>query len=159
VATVRVDLSNATIKAVAVQELGKLVITTTLRIHNRAKILCPVDTGNLRASITQKITLSGEEIIGTVGTNVKYAAFVHDGTRPHTIRARAGKSLVFYWPKAGVVTVVPNPAKRWTGKFADGHRLMIGKGYVDHPGTKARPFLRTALVEEATKAGFIVKSV
>ena len=48
-----------------------------------AKEICPVDTGNLRNSITHKQMDSKTEVIGT---NVKYAPFVCLGTR--RMRAR-----------------------------------------------------------------------
>lgn len=43
-----------------------------------AKQLCPVDTGNLRNSITHQ--MRGENTVA-VGTNVHYAPFVELGTR------------------------------------------------------------------------------
>ena len=43
-----------------------------------AKQICPVDTGNLRNSITHKQMDENTEIIGT---NVEYAPFVELGTR------------------------------------------------------------------------------
>lgn len=47
-----------------------------------AKMLCPVDTGNLRNSITHEQLDEHTEVIGT---NVKYAPFVELGTAryPH----------------------------------------------------------------------------
>jgi hypothetical protein len=157
---VHVALSRAELNAVGADEAGKLVIKTTLRVSNRAKILAPVDTGNMRASITQVIVRRRGEIIGRVGTDVHYAIYVHEGTRPHVIKARQAGALVFFWPKVGAVTVVPrHPKTRYTGYMKKGKVFHIGKGYVNHPGTKGRPFLRTALVEEATKSGFVVKRV
>lgn len=159
-ASVHVALSRATLDAVGADEAGKLVVKTTLKVSNRAKILTPVDTGNLRASITQVIFKRSGEVVGRVGTNVNYAIYVHEGTRPHIIRAKHANALVFFWPKVGAVTVVPRqPKTSWSGYYAKGKRYMIGKGYVLHPGTKGRPFLRTALLEEASKAGFVVKHV
>lgn len=49
-----------------------------------AKQLCPVDTGNLRNSITHKQMDENTEVIGT---NVEYAPYVELGTR--RMRARA----------------------------------------------------------------------
>lgn len=43
-----------------------------LKAENYAKLLCPVDTGRLRNSITHK--QQGETEI--IGTNVEYAAYV-----------------------------------------------------------------------------------
>lgn len=157
-ASVHVALSRASLNAVGAEAAGKLVIKTTLRVSNRAKILTPVDTGNLRASITMVISKKQGEVVGRVGTAVQYALYVHEGTRPHIIRAKHAGALVFYWPKVGTVTVVPkNPKRKYTGYIKKRTVFHIGKGYVNHPGTKGRPFLRTALEEEATKAGFVVK--
>lgn len=157
---VRVVLSEASINAIGKQDAGKLVIKATLRVLNRAKILAPVDTGNLRASLTQEIKTRKKVVIGRVGTNVNYAWFVHEGTKPHKIKAKDAGALRFYWPKVGAVTVVPKKTKvgRWSGYLGKDKKIfLIGKGYVDHPGTKGRPFLRTALREQARKSGFTVK--
>lgn len=43
-----------------------------------AKAKCPVDTGNLRNSITH-VTAPGEDAV-YIGTNVEYAAYVEFGT-------------------------------------------------------------------------------
>lgn len=60
------------------------------------------------------------------------------GTKPHIIRAKVAKALYFYWGKVGAYTVVPK-AGGFKTHFAGG-KLWIGKGYVNHPGTKANPF-------------------
>lgn len=39
-----------------------------------------VDTGRLRASITHALVMTTGKPIGRVGTNVKYALYVHEGT-------------------------------------------------------------------------------
>jgi HK97 gp10 family phage protein len=83
------------------------------------------DTGALRASL--RITTSVRR--GTVTAAVKagptkadkrpwYARLVEYGTKPHTIRAKPGSVLQF---------------------------LGIGATVVNHPGAKARPYLRPAL--------------
>ena len=46
------------------------------KAESYAKALCPVDTGNLRNSITHAMEADGKAVI--VGTNVEYAMFVHD---------------------------------------------------------------------------------
>jgi phage gpG-like protein len=43
-------------------------------------MLAPVDTGALKESIATEIDESGKTIIGRVGPNVPYAAFVEFGT-------------------------------------------------------------------------------
>ena len=51
------------------------------RVLNEARYLCPVDTGNLRGSITWEIRKRGNQLVGVVGTNVPYAIYVEKGTR------------------------------------------------------------------------------
>jgi hypothetical protein len=65
-------------------------------------------------------------VVGRVYTKVNYAWFVHEGTKPHVIRPRNKKALKF---KVG------------------GRTIIVSK--VNHPGTKSRPFLRTATLETA----------
>jgi len=55
----------------------------TMMITRSAKIYAPVDTGRLRASITQSVESTEDVVKGVVGSNVKYAPYVETGTRPH----------------------------------------------------------------------------
>lgn len=59
--------------------------TCTLMVERDAKILAPVDTGRLRASITPRVErgVIGSGVKGVVGSNVKYAAAVETGSKPH----------------------------------------------------------------------------
>lgn len=98
--------------------VAKDLARRAIRVESRAKSLCPVDTGRLRSSITWRIVYSGGKLDALVGTNVEYAVFVHEGTRPHEIHG--------------------NPWLYWKG--AD-HPVKM----VNHPGTKARKFLVNAL--------------
>lgn len=56
-------------KPIALEAVG-------LQAEGYAKLLCPVDTGNLRNSISH--TQDGESAY--IGTNVEYAAYVEMGT-------------------------------------------------------------------------------
>jgi HK97 gp10 family phage protein len=47
-------------------------------VEAEAKRLCPVDTGRLRASITNQVNPIDSSVI--IGTNVKYAPYVEYGT-------------------------------------------------------------------------------
>ena len=102
------------------------------QVVNRAKVLAPVDTGRLRASIRvesrRTFTLRS---VYTIGSDVEYAAFVNDGTRPHVIRARNAQVL----------------------RFRVGGRVVYAKA-VNHPGTRAKPFLDRALREVAAARGY-----
>ena len=100
---------------------------------NRAKVLAPVDTGRLRASIRveERRTLTLRSKF-TIGSDVEYAAFVNDGTRPHIIRPKNGQYLRFRGRGGG-----------W-----------VYAKLVHHPGTRARPFLDDALKQVAAARGY-----
>jgi hypothetical protein len=96
-----------------------------IRVQNGARRRVNVDTGRLRSSIN----VEGPVVRGggagvRVGTNVEYAIYVHEGTRPHLIRPQARTVLRF---QAGGGTVYA----RWAL----------------HPGTRGNPFLRDALTD------------
>jgi phage gpG-like protein len=57
----------------------RYVMRKTEQVANRARVYCPVDTGNLRSSITTAYRQQGERVTGMVGTPVKYAHAVHEG--------------------------------------------------------------------------------
>jgi HK97 gp10 family phage protein len=60
------------------EELGKAVRDLVLIVEAKAKELCPVDTGKLRASITPVIQSWAQAY---VGTNTEYAPYVEFGTK------------------------------------------------------------------------------
>lgn len=63
--------------------VGRYLIQQSQRVVNAARAACPVDTGNLRASITYEIARDGASggLSARIGTNVPYAVYVHEGTR------------------------------------------------------------------------------
>lgn len=94
------------------------------RIATQARADVPVKTGNLGRSIQEEPVLpSGPfRVSGGVIAKAPYARFVHDGTRPHLIKPKNGRYLVFPGRSGGTV-------------FARSVR---------HPGTRPRPFLMNA---------------
>jgi len=106
------------------------------QVLNRSKILTPVNTGRLRASERLAYSLSGDRPSFKVTTNVEYAPYVHDGTRPHVIRPRRRQAL----------------------KFRVGGMTVFAK-VVNHPGNRARPFFDRALIEVARARGWVVRTV
>ena len=63
------------------EALTNVIQSGCMKIQADATKNCPVDTGNLRASITSKVENVDGKICGEVGTNVKYASAVNYGTR------------------------------------------------------------------------------
>ena len=141
-ARIRIDQAQLrrVIRGASLRELER----TGQRVVNRAKILCPVDTGRLRASIKGRAnrtwTLRPQF---TVSTNVDYASMVQDGTRPHIIKPKRAHTL--RRSSRGVV----KPALR----FEIGGQVVYAR-VVHHPGTDPRPFLDRALREETAGRGY-----
>ena len=82
-----------------------------------------VKTGHLRKMISTQVG----DLEATVHTsNVKYAICVEKGTKPHIIR--------------------PNPKKGKKALYWEGLKHPVKK--VNHPGTKAKPFLIPAFESE-----------
>lgn len=76
--------------------LDALVRTAAFAVQRAAQRLAPVDTGRLKGSIN--VAKRGP-LFYTIGSNVKYARWVDEGTKPHIIRPREKKALAFFWPK------------------------------------------------------------
>lgn len=141
---VRVTLDEAGIRALLTSpqgEVGRDLLRRARKVQAEAVRLAPVDRGTLRASITQEIQTEGGRLVARVGTNVNYAVFVHEGTRPHIIRPRSKKVLSFVWPNAPAAVA----AGRKKGKSRGKSGPRVAFRFVHHPGTRARPFLRQAL--------------
>ena len=124
-------LDQAEIKAVLSDDVGKDVAKTTLRVLNRSKVLCPVDTGNLRASIQFELIRRPDRITGEVGTKVKYALPVHNGVRARFIYPNEKKALAFDWK---------------------GRHWVLAR--VHQKARRGRPFLLDALREVAEQEGY-----
>lgn len=92
-----------------------------------AKMLCPVDTGNLKNSITHKV--QPEEQAAYVGTNSEYAAYVELGT---------GK----YYPGGR-----PTP---WSYQDAKGNWHLTN-------GQRAKPYLKPAVADHVQQYKQIIE--
>ena len=93
-----------------------------------AKKLCPVDTGNLRNSITH--TVDEQEPAAIIGTNNEYSAYVELGTGKY---AEGGR---------------PTP---WVYQDAKGNWHMTH-------GQRAQPFLKPAVADHAAQYRDILES-
>lgn len=135
VKSVRVDLFQAVIKGTLHDLAGADVVKTTLKVFNRARVMTPVDTGNLRASHQFKIKQAETSITGEVFTKVKYALAVHEGRRALTIFPKKKQALAFRW-----------------------HGQPMVRKYVTQPARRGKPWLRDALREVATSEGYEMQS-
>lgn len=96
----------------ALELSGKLV-------EDSAKLLCPVDTGNLRDSITHKLVREVNEV--RIGTPIEYAPYIEFGTGEFAENGQGRKGGWFYVDDKG-----------------NKHFTL---------GNKPQPFLRPALYE------------
>jgi HK97 gp10 family phage protein len=128
---IRINIEQVKIKKMFSDPKGPLargMLQQAKKVERKAKRLTPVDKGRLRASINSKVVFRGGLPIGRVGTNVKYAIYVHEGTgiygpRGVPITPKKGKFLVFK-PKGSKKNIYVKSVK----------------------GMKATPFLRDALL-------------
>lgn len=123
------------LNAVGIEAARKSVTQVVRKTLNRSAVLCPVDTGLLRASGQSNVSVGGLVVTGEVKYTARYAAAVHEGRRALTIRAKGGGRLRF---------------------VIDG-RVVFARE-VHQPARAGRPFLKTALVEVATESGYTVRS-
>ena len=100
--------------------VSQIVKKSAFDLEAKAKALAPVDTGNMKSTIRTDITDGG--MSATVSVGAEYGAHVEYGTQPHVIRPRNGKYLAF--PGSGGGTVFATE--------------------VNHPGTRAQPFMTPA---------------
>lgn len=120
--TARIEINEAALERESGVILRRFHRSLTRRIANQARADVPVRTGNLGRGIREMPqTYSPFHVGGGVEDSVDYAAAVHQGSRPHVIRARNVQYLHFWW-----------------------HGREVFRRSVFHPGVRARPFLRNA---------------
>jgi hypothetical protein len=141
VATVRLD--SAALRQVLAGPAGPVVQDLHRRgnrVLNRARVLCPVDQGQLRASLTMEVISRDGDPVVRVGTNVKHAIWVHEGTG-------------IYGPRKTPITPKRARLLRWPVKnqSGSGRRRFRGGATQQYAyaksvkGVRPRPFLRDAL--------------
>lgn len=114
------------------------------RVVNAAKARAPVDTGRLRGSISHTVTLTPTTCVLTVGADVPYARYVHEGTGIHgpahrRITPTSKKALKFPTPHAR------GPHPRGAGRPRQADRGFVFATSV--AGQPPNPFLTDALVD------------
>lgn len=138
-----------------------------LRGVQEAGYLVPVKTGNLRRTI--RLGTVGKDHVSTVAggrRNVGYAAAVEFGSGPHVIVPRT-KRVLFFPSQKATTARFGSRAKlgfRATGALNAASTRKYGAGAyvyarrVNHPGTRAQPFLGPGLKKAAEDgAGIIIK--
>lgn len=134
------------------------VLKLSRRVEDSAKRLVRVDTGRLRASIGTTSRETRWKVHARIGSSARNAMVEHEGAKPHRITARNKKAMSFFWRKVGAQAFVPRDGFRRTGYMIYRGRniFMIGKGYVDHPGTSGTFYLTHPLLLHGPPLGFLV---
>jgi hypothetical protein len=116
-----------------------LMRTLALSAVREQKIEVPRRTGNLGRSIhIGSVSATQAETIASAN----YALFVHEGTRPHTIVPRTARAL--RWAPGGGSTLGGRPRAGANVRFAK---------RVQHPGTRANPFMVRGAQKALAKVG------
>lgn len=93
--------------------LEKQMEKATLEVEAEAKKECPVDDGQLRASIESRVEANENSIEGYIGSNLFYAPYVHQGTGIYAAEGNGRKTPWIYTDENGnaikTVGSKPNP--------------------------------------------------
>lgn len=116
------------------QALLKQMNKALLLIERDAKIECPVDLGQLRASIDHTAEIQEDKIKGRVGTNLDYSPYVHEGTGIYAVNGDGRKT--------------PWKYKVDKGKYEGWHFTR---------GQKPQPFMRKSMDKNRDKIAVIFK--
>lgn len=103
----------------------------------------PRKTGKFADSIDYKVFTTSTGAGFNVVMDSPLGTFITKGTKPHTIAAKNAKALRFFWGKFGGMVMVPK--RGGFGTHVSGGVLWIGKGYVNHPGTKPNAFIEKSI--------------
>ncbi len=134
-------MSDLQKRLAAIQDTHKLLGTIALLGVARAKELVPRKTGNLGRTIRLGlVTTTNAQIIAGGQLGVGYAQAVEFGTRPHRIVPKNKKVLRF------------SRNARLSGSPRSGSDAIFSM-YVDHPGTRAQPYLMPGAQKAVEEAG------
>ena len=107
------------------EPLRRALQKSAIVVTSEAKRGTPVDTGRLRASVSNVVDASPIPRFATVGTNVAYARYVHDGRMPGRMPP-------------------PNALATWARRHGGQNPFVLARTSARR-GIKAKPFLREAM--------------
>jgi hypothetical protein len=108
-------------------QVARGILKLGKKVERKAKRLVPVDHGILRNSITTELVIRRGPV-ARIGSNVKYALFVHEGTG-------------IYGPKG--VPITPKHGKVLVFTSRKTKKLVFARSV---KGMKGTPYLRNALI-------------
>ena len=95
------------------QTLRKSIGREVLKVQAEAKLLCPVDTGDLRQSIKTKVTVTDKTIKGIVYTNSDHAVYVEFGTGKVGERTNRNTNVTVSYKQDKWKANIPEVGVRW----------------------------------------------
>lgn len=129
-------------------ELEKKIWQGLYKIEGSAKDRAPAYTSRLRSNITAEVERIPGGIVGRVGTNVKYARYVEEGTRRHFVPFRVAPDLVKWLErKLGLKAVRRGDRYDFYYKGTNTILYRAIKGFM--VSGRAQPFLGPAFEEHA----------
>lgn len=109
--------------------LRKGLTASALLVQGEAQRLVPVDTGNLRRTITHRVDSTTVPLFAQIGTNAPYAEAVHEGRKAG--KAPPIQALLGWARRHGIAR----------------SRVYLIARAIGRKGVKGRPFLRDALTK------------
>ena len=156
----KVTIHKFAIRATSVKKAVRVLAEVMREVEIEAKSIVsrgPYATGELAASIHgDGPHVSGVRVRGSVGSDLPYAASVHDGAEIHAIFPKgmrgvyrfgrfAGRpKLRFFWRRRGRIVFLPQ---------VPGSRAKIGRS---HPGQRGKKFLSEPMRSAARRHGMRV---
>lgn len=126
----------------AIGDTRKIMGIVALLGVREAKLLVPRRTGNLGRTIrVGRVTSKDAEVLAGGQNKVGYAAMVEYGTKPHKIVATRARALAWGGPRT------------LGGRLRKGGKAGFFAKSVNHPGTKAHPYLRPGVLSALRKSG------
>lgn len=102
--------------------VGNHITNLAARTTALAKAQVGVDTGQLRDSIGFTVKFGAGPVSARIGSSNRIALLHHEGTKPHIIKAKTGKSATFQI-----------------------HGKIVYTKIIRHPGTKPNRYLTDSL--------------
>lgn len=156
----KVTIHRVIVRATTLKEAVRLIGQVMLEVESDAKLITshgPYTSGALSTSIHRDGPhVAGRKVHGSVGSNLPYAATVHDGAEIHAIfpkgmrgvyrfgRFTGRPKLKFFWRKRGQIVFLPQ---------VPGSRAKIGRS---HPGQQGKKYLSEPLRAAAHRHGMRV---
>lgn len=126
----------------AITDNRKLLGQVAALAVREAALIAPVKTGNLRRSIRiGTVSETSAQVIAGGQGGVGYARMVEEGTRAHVIVPRTRKALAW------------GGDRRLSGSLRTGATATHFATRVNHPGSRAKPYLMPGAKTAISKAG------